>query len=135
MRAIDTNVLIRLIVDEEQSAAAEHFARDGVWVSTLVLAEAAWVLTKLYDWRPVAVADAMEVLLDSESVVLQDSRAVARALGLFRARPSLRFTDCLNYRACEAGRASSARHIRPAAGEVGGCPEDLGQPQNDLGRE
>ena len=95
MRAIDTNVLIRLIVDEEQSAAAEHFARDGVWVSTLVLAEAAWVLTKLYDWRPVAVADAMEVLLDSESVVLQDSRAVARALGLFRARPSLRFTDCL----------------------------------------
>ena len=95
MRAIDTSVLIRLIVDEEQSAAAEHFARDGVWVSTLVLAEAAWVLTKLYDWRPVAVADAMEVLLDSESVVLQDSRAVARALGLFRARPSLRFTDCL----------------------------------------
>jgi predicted nucleic-acid-binding protein len=95
MRAIDTNVLVRLIVDEEQSAAAEHFARDGAWVSTLVLAEAAWVLTRLYNWKPAAVADAIEVLLDSESLVLQDWQAVARALGLFRGRPSLGLTDCL----------------------------------------
>jgi predicted nucleic-acid-binding protein len=95
MRAIDTNVLIRLIVDEEQPAAAERFARDGTWVSTLVLAEAAWVLTKLYNWKPAAVADAMEVLLDSDSLVLQDSPAVEQALALFRARPSLGLTDCL----------------------------------------
>lgn len=95
MRAIDTNVLIRLIIDEEQSAAAERFARDGVWVSTLVLAEAAWVLAKLYHWKPAAVADAVEVLLDTENLVMQDSNAVPRALGLFRARPSLGLTDCL----------------------------------------
>ncbi len=95
MRAIDTNVLVRLMVDEEQSGAAERFARDGAWVSTLVLAEAAWVLTKLYNWKPAAVADAIELLLDSESLVLQDSQAVARSLGLFRGRPSLGLTDCL----------------------------------------
>lgn len=83
------------MVDEEQSSAAEHFVRDGAWVSTLVLAEAAWVLTKIYDWKPAAVANAVELLLASYSVTIQDSDAVAQALALFRARPALRFTDCL----------------------------------------
>ena len=38
---------------------------------------------------------AMELLLHNTRVVAQDSEAVAAALELFRARPSLGFSDCL----------------------------------------
>jgi predicted nucleic-acid-binding protein len=47
MRAVDTNVLVRVIVrdDDAQVDAAEAFILNGAWVSQVVLAEAAWVLT------------------------------------------------------------------------------------------
>lgn len=42
MHAVDTNVLVRLAVqdDAKQVAAAEAFVANGAWVSHLVLAEA-----------------------------------------------------------------------------------------------
>ena len=41
MRAVDTNVLVRLVVRDadEQVAAADEFVAAGAWVSHLVLAE------------------------------------------------------------------------------------------------
>jgi len=44
MRAIDTNVLVRLAArdDAKQVAAAEAFVARGAWVSHLVLVEAVW---------------------------------------------------------------------------------------------
>ena len=46
MRAIDTNVLVRLIArdDPKQVIAAEKFVEKGAWVSHLALVEATWVL-------------------------------------------------------------------------------------------
>ena len=46
MHAVDTNVLVRLLVrdDARQATAAEAFVAKGAWVSTLVLAETLWVL-------------------------------------------------------------------------------------------
>ena len=46
MRAVDTNVLVRLIVRDspEQVRVADSFIAGGAWVSHLVLAEAMWVL-------------------------------------------------------------------------------------------
>lgn len=97
MRAIDTNVLVRLIVrdDVRQTAAAETFVAGGAWVSVLALAEAVWVLGTVYELRSADLARAIEMLLDHGGVVLQDSEAVRAALDLFRARPALGFSDCL----------------------------------------
>ena len=54
MRAVDTNVLVRLVTrdDARQVAAAENFVEPGAWVSHLVLAEATWVLTSVYERGP-----------------------------------------------------------------------------------
>ena len=97
MRAVDTNVLIRLITrdDPQQAATAERFVEAGAWVSVLALAEAAWVLDTAYSLSSKSVADAIEMLLDQGNVVLQDAAAVRAAIELFRARPSLGFSDCL----------------------------------------
>jgi predicted nucleic acid-binding protein len=45
MRAVDTNVLVRLVVRDspEQVRLAESFIASGAWVSHLVLAEAMWM--------------------------------------------------------------------------------------------
>lgn len=97
MRAVDTNVLVRLLAqdDAQQVAAARRWVEHGVWVSTLALAEAIWVLTEVYDRRPTEIASAVESLLNHRDLTLQDSDVVAAALVRFRERPSVGFSDCL----------------------------------------
>jgi predicted nucleic-acid-binding protein len=97
MRAVDTNVLVRLIArdDSGQAAAAESFIDQGAWVSTLVLAEAIWMLDTVYELVPEDLARAIEMLLNHRDLVLQDEETVAAALELFRAKPALGFSDCL----------------------------------------
>lgn len=97
MRAVDTNVLVRLVTGDDpgQASTAEGFIEKGAWVSVLALAEATWVLTKLYELSSNDLARAVEMLLNHRDLVLQDADAVAGALKLFGARPALGFTDCL----------------------------------------
>lgn len=97
MRAVDTNVLVRLVTrdDTGQAAAADQFVEKGAWVSVLALVEATWVLTTVYQRSATALAMAVEMLLDHNDLTLQDSDAVAHALRLFRSRPTLGFSDCL----------------------------------------
>jgi predicted nucleic-acid-binding protein len=97
MRAVDTNVLVRLITrdDSRQTASAESFVDKGAWVSVLALAEATWVLTSVYDLSSKDLARAIEMLLNHRDLVVQDAETVARALELFRAKPALGFSDCL----------------------------------------
>ena len=100
MRAVDTNVLVRLITrdDSRQAASAETFIEKGAWVSVLTLAEAMWVLASVYKLNPKSLARALEMLLDHRDLVLQDPEAVAEALELFREKPALCFSDCLMLR-------------------------------------
>ena len=97
MRAIDTDVLVRLITrdDSAQAAGAESFIEKGAWVSILALAEAAWVLTTVYELSAKDLARVIEMLLHHRDLVLQEPEAVAAALELFRAKPALGFSDCL----------------------------------------
>jgi predicted nucleic-acid-binding protein len=97
MRAVDTNVLVRLLVvdDVEQARAAEAFIANGAWVSHLVLAETVWVLKTTYRYSPAEIAAATQALLDQEALVFQDPDVVAAALVHYRARPSLSLSDCL----------------------------------------
>ena len=97
MRAIDTNVLLRLLArdDRKQADAAEAFVTTGAWVSHLVLAEAVWVLAAVYGRDAAQLIAALEMLLAHRSVALQDADAVAAALAHFKRRPSLGFSDCL----------------------------------------
>lgn len=97
MRAVDTNVLVRLLTrdDDAQVTAAEAFVRKGAWVSHLVLAETAWVLTSAYELEHDQIATAIEMLLNHAEVTVQDPDVVAAALEQYRARPKLGFSDCL----------------------------------------
>lgn len=97
MRAIDTNVLVRLITrdDAKQVATAERFVERGAWVSHLVLAETTWVLSAVYDRRPSEIATVVDMLLNHQHLTVEDPEPVAIAVEDFRARPALGFSDCL----------------------------------------
>ena len=97
MRAVDTNVLVRLITrdDGRQTASAESFIDKGAWIPMLALAEATWVLASVYGLSSRDLAHAIEMLLNHRDLVIQDPETVAAALELFRAKPSLGFSDCL----------------------------------------
>ena len=97
MRAVDTNVLVRLLTrdDTKQVAAAERFLEREAWVSHLVLAEATWLLTSVYARDPGEIAPAVDMLLNHQHLTLQDPDAVTAAVERFRRRPALGFSDCL----------------------------------------
>lgn len=97
MRAVDTNVLVRLLARDEarQASAADDAIAKGAWVSNLVLAEALWVLDAVYERTPKQLVAALDLLLAHETLVLQDADVVAAAVRHFRAKPALGFSDCL----------------------------------------
>jgi predicted nucleic-acid-binding protein len=97
MRAVDTNVLVRLITrdDPKQVAAAETFVANGAWVSHLALAEATWVLAAVYDLGAPEIMKAVGMLLNHKNLTVQESEVVSAALEHFQKKPALGFSDCL----------------------------------------
>jgi predicted nucleic-acid-binding protein len=97
MRAIDTNVLVRLLVrdDAKQVAAAEQFIAKGAWVSLLTLMETTWVLASVYELQTSAIASVVGMLLDHQHLTLQDADIVTAALHDYRRKPTVGFSDYL----------------------------------------
>ena len=97
MLAVDTNVLVRLLVrdDARQALAADQAIAKGAWVSHLVLAEAMWVLVAVYERNAAQSISVLEMLLAHRHLALQDADTVAVALTHFKRKPALGFSDCL----------------------------------------
>ena len=101
-RALDTNVLVRFLVrdDERQFAKAqklikrESSAGETVLVSQLVLLEAEWVLRSRYALGKGDILHAFSGLLDSVELTIEDEPSVEQALFLWRSS-SAEFADCL----------------------------------------
>src|SRR5262245_43933932 len=97
MRAVDTNVLVRVVVrdDLSQVAAAEKLISAGAWISLITLVEATWVFASNYRLTQSEIANIIGMLLEHDHFVLQEPNTVAAALALFREKPTLGFSDCL----------------------------------------
>ena len=97
MRAIDTNVLVRLITrdDAAQAETAQAFVARGVWVSHVVLAETVWVLGTAYELRAAEIAEVIDMLLNHQQLTFQDADVVEAALESYKKLPGVGFSDCL----------------------------------------
>jgi len=88
MLAVDTNVLVRYVMQDDaaQSARAATFLEDelphrgGGYVSIGVVCEFDWVLSTRYRKRRPEVADALRRLLISDQLTFEHEAAVLRAL-------------------------------------------------------
>jgi predicted nucleic-acid-binding protein len=85
MTAVDTNVLVRLLADDDpkQGAAARAlFAAGPIWIAKTVLLETSWVLRRLYGFDQNDIHDAFTKLLGLKNVHAEDESSVAAALAL-----------------------------------------------------
>jgi predicted nucleic-acid-binding protein len=97
MRAVDTNVVVRLITrdDARQTAKAEAFVSKGAWVSQIVLVEVVWVLDAVFQLNHKQIGVAVDMLLNHRDLVVQDPEVVSLALVNYRKLPKVGFSDCL----------------------------------------
>jgi predicted nucleic-acid-binding protein len=85
MTAVDTNVVVRLLTqdDPQQAAAARAlFAAGPIWIAKTVLLETGWVLRSLYGFDESAIRDAFTKLLGLKNVHTEDKASMAAALAL-----------------------------------------------------
>ena len=97
MIAVDTNVLVRLVTNDDpvqSPRAARLFTEEDVFVSRTVLLEAEWVLRGAYGLPPPSIRNAFERLMAVSSVTVEDATAVARSLSWFAA--GVDFADALH---------------------------------------
>jgi predicted nucleic-acid-binding protein len=97
MRAVDTNVLVRLITRDhpEQAEIAEDFVAQGVWASLIVIAETIGALRTVYRFSTTEMVKTLEMLLTQRQLTIEDSDVVTAAFERFRSTPSVGFSDCL----------------------------------------
>lgn len=101
-RTIDTNVLIRLLVDDhsEQAALAGELAsRFELIVLPTVLLETAWVLRSRYRVDRLRIVKLLRGVIDFERFIVIDKHRIAKALTAFAA--GMDFADALHV--CLAG--------------------------------
>jgi predicted nucleic-acid-binding protein len=127
MIALDTNLLVRLLVqdDASQARAVERLVvrarrdRTPLFVSDVVLCELVWVLTRRAKQARAAIADALERLLDAESIVVTDPGVARGALAAYR-DGSGDFADyIIREQALAAGASEVVTFDRALRGETG----------------
>jgi predicted nucleic-acid-binding protein len=102
MTGLDTNVLIRYFVedDEVQSRRVNQLfgvhrrAGEPLYVSCIVLCELVWAMRSTYSKPRGEIAKLLSELLDTDLFRIEEENAVRRALDQFKAGKS-DFADCL----------------------------------------
>lgn len=127
MIGVDTNVLVRIFVDDnpEQRVAAQAFMRlrsadDPAFVSAVVLTEVSWVLTRMYKLSVVAVRDAFEWLFESTNILVEAHDLVRSAVALAADKDADISDAIIAAIARDAGASKTVTFDRPAAKRVPG---------------
>lgn len=127
MRAVDTNVLVRALVQDDpaqarraQACLSEH----TVYIPVTVLLELEWVLRSRYGYSPKAIAAAMERLAVLENAVIGEQTAVIAAAR--KLRQGWDFADALHHAlaaGCDNFATFDTRLARRAARDKSIAPE------------
>lgn len=96
MIAVDTNVLVRLLVGDDPAQAAkaralfdQAAASDQlIWVSDTVLVEMVWTLSRVYGRTRADIVAALLALASHGTVVLESPEAVEAAIQLYERGPA-----------------------------------------------
>jgi len=88
MIALDTNVLVRFLVedDEKQTRVASQLIRDAIereeqlYICDIVMCDTVWVLSSSYRFSRAEIVEALAGLLRARAVVFTSTDRLARAL-------------------------------------------------------
>ena len=114
MIGLDTNIVVRLFIDDHQSEAAQRFIAERCtpqtpgFVNVISLCEAAWVLQSVYRFDRQSVIDVIADLVASDDIVVEEIALVKTALAAYRTG-RVSFADLL------IGEVNRARGCRATA--------------------
>lgn len=121
MKAVDTNILARLLMvdDKSQAAAAARLVKSGVYIPLTVFLEIAWLLRSRYRLTRVETAEALRVLLELPDVVIEARDGIVWAVNRFETRGD--FADFIHLVASAQADVflTFDRALAPAAGDDG----------------
>lgn len=126
MIGLDTNVLVRYIMqdDPKQSPRANRLmeslsAEEPGYVTVVSIIELYWVLTSCYALTGQQVKEALDVLLRSKEIVVDQAEQVMRALRVFDVGAA-DFADCLIERIAAAAGCTQTMTFDQAAAKHAG---------------
>jgi predicted nucleic-acid-binding protein len=125
MIGLDTNVLVRYIMqdDAKQAALASRLVEsltDGAgFIPLIVIAELSWVLSSAYGLSREQLAEALEGVLRSKEWVVEKPDIVWQAVRLFQSG-SADFADCLIFRSAAAAGCEKTMTFDRDAAKSGG---------------
>lgn len=87
MKAVDTNMVLRALVQDEpkQPAAAQTILEGGAFITSGVWIECEWVLRSGYRWHRERIAQAFASLLDTGTVEVSDLTGLSWAIDRYAA--------------------------------------------------
>lgn len=102
MKGLDTNVLIRHLVQDEpaQARLATRFITqqcsraEPAFINRIVLCETVWVLESAYGYSKEDIAGVLERIMQTQQFIVENVRAAWVALRLYRSSAA-DFADCL----------------------------------------
>lgn len=126
MIALDTNILVRFIVQDDpvqcrqtDELMATLSSSEPAWISLAVVMELVWVLTRIYKLGQPEMVPILAGLLDRDELDIQHRGTLRKALDLYRTQ-NVDFDDCI---IAESGRAQGCTRIltfdKKAASRVG----------------
>ncbi|MFI5302718.1 MAG: PIN domain-containing protein [Polyangiales bacterium] len=130
MLAFDTNVVVRLLVEDDRTQVAaaagaleEARSSGGAWIALVVAIETVWVLSSRYRFDRAQIVSCLRDLLDADAITFEHGDRVERALAAF-ASGSADFSD---YVVLESARDAGALPLltfdaRPARAAVARTP-------------
>ena len=124
MVAVDTNVLVRLLVgdDPDQHRAARSlFQRENVFIPDTVLLESEWVLRRAFQFESAEVCSALRHVCGLPNVSLRDAGLVAQIIDWHEA--GLDFADAMHLATSgEVAFRTFDREFIKRARKLTGCP-------------
>jgi predicted nucleic-acid-binding protein len=101
LKGVDTNVVLRLLLEDDlgqaeraRNAIRRERAGGRCWVNRIVVCEAVWVLQSAYGYPREQIGDAVQALLRSDELRIEEDDIVRSALYAFRISRA-GFADCL----------------------------------------
>lgn len=108
MTGLDTNVLVRYVMQDDAKQAAlatklvESLTPDAPgFIPLTVIVELAWVMLSCFELQRAQLVEALEVILHSKELIVERADVVWKAIRRFR-DSSADFADCLIERSASA---------------------------------
>ena len=126
MIGLDTNVLVRYIMQDDARQAAKATklvegltAEEPGFIALVSVVELVWVLSSFYGLDRAQIASALDVILRSKQLVVDQAEHVVRALRAYGAG-NADFADCLIERTAVAAGCARTMTFDVAASKTAG---------------